>query len=140
MTELVLDTNVVSELTQPKPSRAVQEFFATERHLWLSALVLHELTFGIQLLPGGRRREDLNGWLPSLTRTYARRILPIGRREATEAALLRAHARRRGQQVDLGDSLIAGTARAQGFGVATGNTADFQGLDVPLIDPWATPA
>ncbi len=140
MTGLVLDTNVVSELTKREPNRAVLGFFATERDLWLSTLVMHELTFGVSVLPAGRRRDGLSDWLAALTSTYARRILPIGQREATQAALLRAEARRWGQQVDVGDALIAGTASVHGLGVATRNIADFRGMDVPLVDPWVPPA
>lgn len=34
------------------------------------------------------------------------------------------------------DSLIAATAHAHSLTVVTGNTRDFDGCDVPLLNPW----
>ena len=45
---------------------------------------------------------------------------------------------RSGRVLDLGDALIAGTAKAHGLALATRNTADFAGLDVEVANPWET--
>jgi predicted nucleic acid-binding protein len=34
------------------------------------------------------------------------------------------------------DSLIAATAHAHALAVVTGNTRDFAGCDMVLVDPW----
>ncbi len=65
-----------------------------------------------------------------------RRILPIRRSEAAQAALLRAQSRRLGRVLHLADALIAGTANAHGLAVATRNAGDFDYLDVAVINPW----
>ena len=102
----------------------------------LSALVLHELEFGLLLLSRGRRRAALRDALAEFIRRYEDRILPVGRSAAAEAAHLRADARGKGQTLDLGDALIAGTARAHGLVVATRNVADFEGLGLAVTNPW----
>ena len=112
MSGVLLDTNVISELTRPTPAPPVVAFLTERDDLWLSALVLHELEFGLLLLPHGIRRAALRDVLSEFIRRYEDRILPVGRRAADQAARLRANARRRGRNLDLGDALIAGTARA----------------------------
>lgn len=139
MRGVLLDTNVISELTRPAPAPPVVAFLAERDDLWLSALVLHELEFGLRLLPHGRRRVALRDMLSEFIRRYEDRILPVGRRAADQAACLRADARRGGRNLDLGDALIAGTARAHDLCVATRNVEDFEGLDLSVTNPWDFP-
>ena len=61
MTGFLLDTNVVSELTRDRPDPRVVAFLSAQPDLWLSTLVLHELEYGLELLPAGSRREGLDG-------------------------------------------------------------------------------
>ena len=136
MTGVLLDTNVVSELTRETPDSRVLAFLAGHDDLWLSAVVLHELDFGVGLLPPGRRRDDISAALSAFVTEYEDRILPVGRSEARQAAALRARAHRSGRVLDLGDALIAGTASANDLSVATRNVRDFDGLGLDVIDPW----
>ena len=136
MSGLLLDTNVISELTRPAPAPPVLAFLAERHDLWLSVLALHELEFGLLLLPRGRRQAELRDVLAEFVRRYEDRILPVGRRAAGQAARLRADARGEGRTLDLGDALIAGTAQAHALGVATRNVADFEGLGLGLTNPW----
>ena len=132
----LLDTNVVSELTKDTPEPQVIEFLAGHSELWVSTIVLHELEFGLRLLPEGRRREDLQAMLADFIARYANRILPVAYEEGQWAARFRADARRSGCVLHLGDALIAGTARAHDLVIATRNTGNFNGLDVATINPW----
>ena len=53
----LLDTNVISELTRATPDSGVVAFLTRAPDTWLSSVVLHELEFGVRLLPravGGR--------------------------------------------------------------------------------------
>ena len=136
MTGVLLDTNVVSELTRETPDSRVLAFLAGHDNLWLSAVVLHELDFGVGLLPPGRRRDSISAALSAFVTEYEDRILPVGRSEARQAAALRARAHRSGRVLDLGDALIAGTAGANDLSVATRNVRDFDGLGLDVIDPW----
>lgn len=138
MSGYLLDTNVLSELSKPAPNPAIVTFVGAEDDLWLSVIVLEELDLGVQLLPQGRRRDGLKAWLSLLLSNFAARILPIGRREAEQAATLQAQAHRNGKRLQLADALIAGTAMTYQMIVATRNVRDFGGLGVDLFNPWET--
>ncbi len=140
MKGILLDTNVISELTRDEPDARVISFLNRHRALWVSSIVLHELEFGLRLLPAGRRREGLQAVVARFVAEYADRILPLARREAEAAAELRVHAQRSGRVLHLGDALIAGTAKAHGLALATRNVTDFDGLEVDVINPWEKPS
>ena len=139
MSGILLDTNVVSELTKEEPDARVIGFLNRQPDLWVSTIILHELEFGLRLLPAGRRRQRLRAVLSKFVTEYQDRFLALERREAEQAAALRAHAQRSGRTVHLGDALIAGTAKAHDLAVATRNVLDFDGLDVEIINPWEAP-
>ena len=139
MSGFLLDTNVVSELTRNAPDSQVIAFLAEQHDLWLSAMVLHELEFGLQLLPHGQRRDVLRAALSGFITDYQDRILPLERMGTEWAAHFRAQAHRSGRVLDLGDALIAGTAKAHDLSLATRDVADFNGLDVDVTNPWEAP-
>lgn len=99
-------------------------------------VVLHELEYGLLLLPMGRRRENLRATLTALVSRYENRILPLERNAAEVAAQFRAEARQSGRVLHLADSLIAGTAKVNNLSVATRNVADFDGLGIEILNPW----
>lgn len=80
----------------------------------------------------------LRGKLSRLIREYEDRVLPLDRAGAEWAAQFRAHSQRSGLTLDLGDALIAGTAKAHDLAVVTRNVADFESLDVDIVNPWGT--
>lgn len=132
----LLDTNVVSELTNEVPDSGVVAFLVENDDLWLSSVTVHELEYGVRLLPEGQRRERLYSSLLGIMAIYADHVLPLDRAAAESAATLRADARRVGQTLDLGDALIAGIALANDLAVVTRNVRDFDGLGVELVNPW----
>ena len=139
MSGYLLDTNVVSEIVRSVPHPRVGTFFIEHDDLWLSSIVVHELEYGVRRMPQGRRRSRLQADLSRLVGEYDDRILPLERRGAELAAQFRAQAQRSGRTLDLGDALIAGTARAHDLSVATRNIADFERLDVEVVNPWDAP-
>ena len=138
MTAFLLDTNVLSELTRDIPSPRVIAFLNRHDDLWLSTLLIHEVEYGLRLLPEGGRRDRLAGMLGELIELYGDRIVTLDRPSAEWAAEFRALARLRGRVMDLGDSLVAGIARAHGFVIATRNVADFESSDLQVVNPWLT--
>ena len=139
MSGFLLDTNVTSEILKPSPDRRVAAFLTDQPDLWLSVIVLHEMKFGLELLPLGRRRDQLLSMLSGLEAEYDDRILPVDRAEAEQAAALRAEVRKSGRTLNLADALIAGTAKTHRLCVATRNIGDFDGLDVDVLNPWDSP-
>ena len=138
MTGFLLDTNVVSELTRDRPAPRLISFLSEQPDLWLSTLVLHELEYGLELLPPGARRDGLGTVLTAFIAEYDDRILPLDRIAAEWAARFRARAHRSGRVLDLGDALIAGTAKAHDLSLATRNVRDFDRVDVDVVNPWET--
>ena len=135
MSGFLLDTKVISELTKDRPEAQVVAFLTEQQDFWLSAIVMHELEFGVELLPQGRRRERLRAAQAVVLNEYEDRIIPLGRAEAEVAAMLRAAARWAGRNL-YGDALIAGTAKVHNLCVATRNVGDFEDMDVEIMNPW----
>ena len=136
MSGSLLDTNVISETMRSTPDSRVSTFLIQHDGLWLSSMVIHELEYGVRCLPLGNRRTLLEQDLQRFVAEYEDRILPLDRAGARWAAQFRAQARRAGRTLDLGDALIAGTVKAHDLALATRNTADFQHLDIDLVNPW----
>ena len=136
MSGYLLDTNVVSETMRRAPDLQVISFLTEHDDLWLSMIVLHELDYGVRLLEQGPRRTGLQADLAGLVTEYEDRILPLDRAAAEWAAQFRAQSQRSGRTLELGDALMAGTAKANGLCVATRNVADFHHIDIDVTNPW----
>jgi predicted nucleic acid-binding protein len=80
----LLDTNVLSELRRLRPEPNVLAFIASQPldQLYISAVTLAELRFGIELLSeGSTHREELNRWLEHKIRPmFEQRVLQVHRR------------------------------------------------------------
>ncbi len=137
MSGFLLDSNVVSELTRDVPDPGVVAFLASQSDLWLSSIVIHELEYGLQLLPHGQRRSRVYAMQEHIVSGYRNRILALDRRGAEWAARFRAQARRAGRVIDVGDALMAGIARSNDLAIATRNVDDFDHLDLEVTNPWA---
>ncbi|MDD5581387.1 MAG: type II toxin-antitoxin system VapC family toxin [Methylobacter sp.] len=132
----LLDTNVISELMTNAPNATVIHFLAHLTDSYLSVITLHELRYGLSLLPEGQRRKAITSKLEILLAGYNDHIIPVTQAEALHAAELRASAKQQGRVVHLADALIASTAKVHNLIVATRNTSDFIDLGVDIIDPW----
>jgi len=137
MSGYLLDTNVISELTKDPPAPQVVTFLTQQHDLWLSVVVIHELEFGVQGMPDGRRRDRVSAFYGAFIDQHAGRVLPVERTVAEHAAQLRAQARRAGRDLHLADALIAGTAVVHNLILATRDVKDFAALDVDVVNPWA---
>lgn len=136
MTAFLLDTNVVSEMMRHSPDERVERFLGRADKMAISVVSLHELAFGIERLPVGRRRDQLQIRADKLIQTFADDALPVRRAEAALAATFRAEAAARGRALHLADAFVAATALTGGFTLATRNTQDFAGVGIDLIDPF----
>lgn len=136
MNGYLLDSNVVSEAIKPRPEPRVLSFLEREPEVWLSAVVLHELEFGIRRLDPGRRRTRMRTALDEYLARYGHRVLPVADVEAVIAAAMRVEAQRAGRVLHVADALIAGTARAYDLTVVTRNVTDFDVTDVEVLNPW----
>jgi toxin FitB len=130
----LLDTNVISEIRRGRDSN-VEAWISDvdDIDLHLSVMTLGEIRKGIEQLRSRDpdQAEVFADWLVELQQRFADRIVAIDSRIAEEWGRLNANAPR-----DTVDSLIAASARIHGLTVVTRNTVDFQGCDVPLLNPW----
>ena len=136
---IVLDTNVLSALMRTNPEAVVVEWLDRQPadSVWLTSITVFEARLGLALLPKGRRRTGLERAFDRvLTEDFSNRVLALDEMAAVTAAQLAADRRRAGRNVDLRDTLIAGIAQARRATIATRNTRHFEGLDVPVVDPW----
>jgi toxin FitB len=139
MSGFLLDTNVPSELTRPRPEPRVARWLDTadDNELYFSALSLGEVIKGITILPGGRRRREIQEWLDNTLRPwFANRILPVDAAVCERWGLLSGQCRLRGRPLKVIDGLIAATALEHDLTLVTRNVKDFADLDVQLINPW----
>ena len=136
MSGYLLDTNVISELTKDIPEPRVVSFLVGRDDVWVSSVLIHEVEYGVRLLPQGSRRTRLSTMHAGILSVYAHRILPLDRAGAEWAAEFRVNAMRTGHPIDMGDALIAGIARANALTVTTRNVKDFGNLEVEVVNPW----
>lgn len=136
---IVLDTNVLSALMRTKPDAVVVDWLDRQPadSIWVTSITVFEARFGLALLPKGRRRSSLERAFDRvLTEDLSSRVLSLDEMAASTAAHLAAERQRAGRVVDLRDTLIAGIVLARRATIATRNTRHFEGLDVPVVDPW----
>jgi predicted nucleic acid-binding protein len=136
---IVLDTNVVSALMRTNPEAVVVEWLDRQPadSVWLTSITVFEARFGLALLSRGRRRTRLErAFDRMLTEDLSNRVLTLDEMAATTAGQLAADRQRVGRVVGLRDTLIGGIAQSRRATIATRNTRHFEGLDVPVVDPW----
>ncbi|PBC05517.1 type II toxin-antitoxin system VapC family toxin [Mesorhizobium sp. WSM3860] len=136
---LLLDTNVLSEVTRPAPDARVLEWLdgLDEDRSFISVVSIAEIRRGVALMNEGRKREALAEWLArDLPQRFEHRVLPVDESVALAWGDLMGLAKRRGRGLSSMDGLIAATAIAQQLTLATHNTKDFEGLGIELFDPW----
>ncbi len=136
---LLLDTNVLSEVTRPAPDARVLEWLdrLDEDRSFISVVSIAEIRRGVALMDKGRKREALAEWLArDLPQRFEQRVLPVDEPVALAWGDLMGLAKRRGRGLSSMDGLIAATAVARQLTLATRNTKDFEGFGVELFDPW----
>ncbi|TPL77035.1 type II toxin-antitoxin system VapC family toxin [Mesorhizobium sp. B2-3-13] len=134
---LLLDTNVLSEVTRPSPDARVLDWLdgLDEDRSFISVVSIAEIRRGVALMDEGRKREALAEWLTrDLPQRFEQRVLPVDELVALAWGDLMGLAKRRG--LSSMDGLIAATAVAQELTLATRNTRDFEGFGIELFDPW----
>lgn len=136
---IILDTNVLSALMHQVPDASVVAWLDTQppESVWLTSVTVFESRLGLALLPAGRRRQALEAAFAAIVETdLDHRVLDFDHAAAAQAADLAAVRQRRGQPVDLRDTMIAGIALARRATLATRDIRHFKDLAVPVVNPW----
>lgn len=133
----LVDTNVVSELTRPKPDQAVVDWMARNLdQVYISTITVGELRYGIERLPIGKRKKSLHAWLTETCRIMDGRILSFNTSACHVWGQLRAKWEAEGLRVSVIDGQIAAIAVRHSLKVATRNVADFRRTDVRTVNPF----
>lgn len=136
----LLDTNVISEWIKPKPDQNVISWLAEvdEDRVFVSVIAFAEVRHGVELLPGGRRRERLAQWLAEeLPERFESRILVIDKHIAETWGVIMARGQKAGLTLGSMDAFVAATAETHALTLVTRNVKDFERLGISLLDPWA---
>lgn len=136
---ILLDTNIVSEMIKPTGDANVRRWMDSyaELDFFIGAPIVAELRFGLALLPDGRKKQALGKACDAIEdEIFAGRILSFDQRAAHAFARLRAKRNMLGRPLNVMDALVASIASAHAMTLATRNVADFDELDIPLINPF----
>jgi len=140
---ILLDTNVVSEIYRPEPSRIVIDWIDLQPRLsvYLCTPVLAELRYGMECLVDGARKDRLRATIERLEgNLYRDRILVLDTAAAAEYGHVAANCRKLGRPINQMDGLIAAIGLAHSAVLATRNAKDFSGLGLDLVNPFEAKA
>lgn len=137
---IVLDSNVLSELMRTEPAQAVAAWVDAQQaaSLCTTAVSVAEIRYGLQRLPAGKRRTSLRNAADDVFESFADQVLPFDADSARHYADIVVERERAGTLISGFDAQIAGICRTHKAGLATRNTDDFTGLQLRLINPWAS--
>lgn len=136
---IVIDTNVISELWKIEPNPNVLAWIdaQTIETLYLSAITVAELRYGLATMPEGKRRTIYQERLENdVLPVFAGRVLAFDLDTSKTYADLMARARAGGKAISKADGYIAATAAAHNLMVATRDTSPFEAAQLTTINPW----
>jgi predicted nucleic acid-binding protein len=109
----------------------------TVETLYLSAVTVAELRFGLATMPESKRRMIYQERLEKeVLPTFAGRVLPFDLNTSQAYADLMARARAEGKAIGKTDGYIAATATACGLMVATRDIGPFEAAGLKIVNPW----
>jgi toxin FitB len=136
---IVLDTNVISELWKSLPDPNVLIWVNKQmiESLYLSAITVAELRFGLAAMPEGKRRNIYRDRLEQeVLPAFASRVMPFDLEASQAYANLMARTRSTGKAISNADGYIAATAAARNMVVASRDTSPFEAAGLNVINPW----
>ena len=135
----LLDTNVVSEWVKPRPDLGVAQWLheADEDELFLSAVTLAELCYGVERLRNGSRKAQLEEWLGGdLAERFKGRILVVEEKVAQSWGRIMARSEARGKKIGIVHGFLAATAETHQLVVVTRDVKAFEGFVPNIYNPW----
>jgi predicted nucleic acid-binding protein len=138
---IVLDTNVISELFDGRSRSPVLDWLDLYdiSDLFLTSITIAELVYGAELLPEGKRKRAFQQRIDAIVDEYDGRRLVFGNEAAYLYGLISAKRKKAGHAMETKDAQIAAICLFHGATLATRNIRDFEGLDLPLINPFEGP-
>jgi toxin FitB len=133
VTRYLLDTNIISNVTNPTPSAPLLTWMAeqTDSNLFISALTVAEIRRGLLEKPAGKKRAVLETWFTGPEgpqALFAGRVLPFDEKAGLIWARLMTDGTAKGRPRSALDMIVAAIAEANNCVVVTDNEKDFIGL------------
>ena len=136
---IILDTNVISEPLRKTPTTSVVQWLDNQSldTLYLTAITVAEMQFGMESLPTGRRKDTLlNRLSAEILPLFRGRILPFDVDSAKSYGALMSRAQSNGFAISAADGYIAAIATSCSMRVATRDTKPFTAAGIEVINPW----
>ena len=136
---ILLDTNVVSEVMKTGPAEAVLAWLNSQdsEKLYVSAVTIGEIAYGLRILPDGRRRSGLRERFERFVNlAFDQRVLPYDESAARIYGELMGDRKELGLPMSVPDGQIAAIASLNHLAVATRNVVDFENCGIEVINPF----
>jgi len=135
MTRYLLDTNIVSNATNPSPSPPLIEWMSeqVDEDLFISSQTLAEIQRGVLRKPVGKKRRELEDWFkgPEGPQALFRgRVLAFDEKAALIWGRLMAQGDAAGRSRSALDMVVAAIAEASDCIVVTDNEKHFAGIHI----------
>ncbi|MBZ0092802.1 MAG: type II toxin-antitoxin system VapC family toxin [Sulfuricellaceae bacterium] len=132
----LLDSNILSEPLKPMPNPGVMDgLLSHNEQCATAAVVWHELRYGYERLPDGRKKQIIGNYLERLA-SAALPILPYEQNAAAWHANERARLANLGLTPSFADGQIAAIAQANNLILVSRNTADYSGFKGLKVENW----
>jgi predicted nucleic acid-binding protein len=131
----LLNTNILSNVTKPKPSEALLAWMGdqVDTDLFIASLTVAEIRRGVLEKPAGKRRDQLESWFSGPEgpqALFAGRILSFDEKAGLVWARLMADGKGKGRPRSGLDTIIAAVAEANECVLVTDNERDFDGIEI----------
>ena len=135
MTRYLLDTNIISNVTNLSPSEQLVSWMQqqADEDLFISSLTVAEVYRGVLEKPAGKERRELERWFAGPEgpqALFSGRVLPFDEPAGLLWARLMAEGTTDGRPRSALDMVIAATAEANDCVVVTDNEQQFLGLTI----------
>jgi tRNA(fMet)-specific endonuclease VapC len=134
----LLDTSIVSSPVSKEPDpEIVRRLKEHGEESAIAAPVWHELKYGCERLPRGKRRSALEAYLNDVVRATLA-VLPYDEAASAWHAYERARLEKSGRPAPYADGQIAAIAHIHGLVLVTINEKDFARFEDLQIENWST--
>lgn len=136
---IILDTNIISELMKTSPDDHVIRWLDEQDPITLciTSVTIAEITYGLDALPAGKRREYLEeAFNQVIVEAFKHRVMSFDVAAAHIYGKLMGRRKTAGRPLSILDGQIAAIAKANQTGLATRNIRDFFDCELNLINPF----